>query len=273
MGLVNEIQKSDEIKLDLEELYSVSAGSWIGFLLSLKLNFSEVVDYFLERPWNKLVNIDSSNILNLYSEMGLLDVDILYEMFKPFLKACNLNKDCTFKTLYEFSGIKLNIYATNANTFDLDCFNHINTPDVCVIDAIYMSSSIPILFKPMKYKGNYYIDGCYSCNYPIDLCLKEHDNMKEIMGIEATSSKDLGLMNDDENILSFYGKIFYKLILNKREEFNKQAKRKHNKIIIISNNFTFEEFLNIVNEKEKRVEWTNLGLMHLKHICFIKLKS
>lgn len=273
MGLVKEMQYSDELKMDVKELYTVSAGSWIGLLLSLKINFDEVIDYFLERPWNKLVNITSNSILNLYTELGLLDVNILYEMFKPFLKSCNLSEECTFKQLYEYSEIKLNIYATNANTLNLDCFNYINTPDVKVIDAIYMSSSIPILFKPMKYKEDHYIDGCYSCNYPMDLCLKEHENMKEILGIEATNFNDPTVIGENENILSFYGKIFYKLVLNKRTEFNKQANCEHNKIIIVSNYFTFDTFLKIVNEKETRLEWINLGVDAFKTYLHYKLKS
>ena len=260
MGLVKEIQKSNEVMLDLKELYTVSAGSWIGLLLALKIKFEEVIDYFLDRPWNKLVNIDSNSILNLYSELGLLDVDLMYEIFKPFLKSCNLSEECTFKQLYDYSDIKLNIYATNANTLNLDCFNHINTPDVKVIDAIYMSSSIPILFKPMKFKEDHYIDGCYSCNYPINLCLKEHENVKEILGIEATNFNDPSTISENENILSFYGKIFYKLVLNKRKEFVKQEICEHNKIIIVSNYFSFDSFLKILSDKDTRLEWINLGI-------------
>ena len=273
MGLVREMQHTDKIVLNLEDLYTVSAGSWIGLLLSLKIDFDEVINYFLERPWNKLVNITSDNFLNLYTELGLLDINILYEMFNPFLKSCNLSKKCSFQSLYEFSGIKLNIYATNANTLSLECFNHINTPDVSVIDAIYMSSTIPILFKPIKYKDDHYIDGCYSCNYPMDLCLKEHENMKEILGIEATNFNDPTVIGGNENILTFYGKIFYKLVLNKRLEFNKQLTCEHNKIIIVSNYFNFDTFLKIVNEKETRLEWINLGVDAFKTYLHYKTKE
>jgi len=37
-----------------------------------------------------------------------------------------------------------------------------------IIDAVIASSSIPIIFKPYKINGNYYIDGGITNNFPIE---------------------------------------------------------------------------------------------------------
>ena len=47
------------------------------------------------------------------------------------------------------------------------------TPELKVLEAIYMSSSVPVIFKPIMYKDEYYIDGAFSCRFPINFEWKD----------------------------------------------------------------------------------------------------
>ena len=260
LGVIKELKNNHKYNIDnIEEIYAISAGSWISLFLCLKINFDTILNYFIERPWNKLITFNTNNILDLYDNIGIFNIDVLYEIFKPLLKLCNLNTDITFKELYEYSNIKLNIYATKYNDLSLCKFNHETEKDMKVIDAIYTSSSIPILFKPLKYNGNYYIDGGYNCNYPINFCLEEHDNFSEILGILVKNYDDISEISENENILSFYGKIFWKLILNKRNK-NEKNEIDHKKIIIVTDYLTPNILFKILNDKEFRIKWVETGL-------------
>lgn len=259
LGSIKELKNNHKYNIDnIEEIYSISSGCWISLLLCLKINFNVILNYFIERPWNKLVVFNSTNILDLYSNIGIFNIDILYTLFKPLLKLCNLNINITFKELYEYSNIKLNIYSTKYKDLSLCRFNYETEPNMKVIDAIYMSSTIPILFKPLKYNGDYYIDGGYNCNYPIDFCLKEHDDSSEILGVLVKNYEDISEISENENILTFYGKIFWKLILNRRNK-NEKNDVDHKKIIIVTDYLTPNILFKILNDKDFRTKWVEIG--------------
>ena len=262
LGVINEIILNyDKFNVEeLENIYSISAGSWIGLLLCLKIDFDTILNYFIERPWDKFINFTSDDIFNLYDTKGLIDSDKLYSVFNPFFKIRNFNRNLTLKELYEYSNIKLNIYATKYSDLEMYCFNYINTPEIRVIDAIFMSSTIPILFKPLKYKDEYYLDGGYNANNPLYLCLKEHHNKNEILGIETihlNKGQRIDISKNDD-IISFYSYLIYNLISQKRTK-NESNLKKHNKIVINAEYFTFAKFLNMINNREERIKLIKLG--------------
>ena len=96
MGTIKELKNDHKYNINnIEEIYSVSAGGWIGLFLCLKIDFDIILNYFIERPWNKLIKFNANNILDLYSNIGIFNI-ILYKLFEP-LKLCNLNINITFK--------------------------------------------------------------------------------------------------------------------------------------------------------------------------------
>jgi len=253
------IEKYNEYDPDnIENIYSVSAGSMIGLLICLKISFKTINNYFIERPWNKLINISTQDILNIFDTRGILNVDFLYETYKPLLKICNFDETITFKQLYDYSKITLNIYSTKYSNLELHCFNHINNPNTKVIDAIFMSSTIPFIFKPLKHEGEYYIDGGYNSNFPIQYCLKNHDNKDEIFGINSINHEDPTVVSEEDNVLSFYGKLFYKLVLDRRK-MNEMNNEKYKKLLLITDYFSIESFLELINNSDKRQGIINSG--------------
>ena len=51
---------------NVDEIFSVSCGSWVGLFLSLKIDAEIIINYFIERPWHKLFYFDSDKLLNLH---------------------------------------------------------------------------------------------------------------------------------------------------------------------------------------------------------------
>ena len=269
LGVIK-IIKDDIINVD--EIFSVSCGSWIGLFLSLKIDPEIIINYFIERPWDKLFYFDSEKILNLYNSIGIYSVDVFYEIFKPLFKICNLDVNITMKELYNHSNIKLNVYSTKYSDLSFCCFNYEKTPELKVIDAIFMSSSIPIIFKPLKYNNDYYIDGGYNCNFPLYQCIKEIESKSEILGIEAVHLDEEDFINatDDDNVLSFYTKLCFKFILDKRMS-NNFEKDDINKIIIKYEHFEFSKFLKAINDEKTRADMIKNGENEAK--IYIKYKN
>ena len=50
----------------IESIYACSSGAFIGVLLCLNLNINDIIEYFIERPWNKLFTINLNKMFNIY---------------------------------------------------------------------------------------------------------------------------------------------------------------------------------------------------------------
>jgi len=261
LGTIKALIKKNINITNLENIYAVSAGSMIGLLLCLKLDYNEIIiNYFIERPWEKLLKFNSDDFLNLYESLGIINEELFYGVFIPLLKSCEFDENITMLELFEYSNIKLNIYSTKYSDLSLHCFNHVNNPDIKVLDAIFMSCSIPILFKPLKINDDYYIDGGYNCTFPMQFCIEENENKSDILGIYSDASSDPTKLNEDENILSFYAKLLLKLILKKREDYQQISDENSvNRIIIFSEMFSIERFMKTINDKAYREELINIG--------------
>ena len=143
---------------NINEISGTSAGSIIAVLLALKIDLQIIEDYFIERPWNKFFPKFNELITNIISS-GIFDKSYCYKFFDPLFKLQNIDLNITLKEFYDLNKIKLNIYVTNLNEFIYQRFSYKNFPNLSLIDAIYMSSTLPLLCQPLKYNNITYIDG------------------------------------------------------------------------------------------------------------------
>lgn len=174
---------------DIETIYCSSSGSFIGCLLCLKYSFKELNEYILKRSY-KFFKLDSNKIISLIKDHGIYDESNILKVFKPLLLAKELSVDITFRELYEYSGIELNLITTNLGTFCSEKLSYKTTPELRVITGLYMSANIPILFKPVTYNDNYYIDGGIFSSFPLKSCVNDIScNKDEILGVENKVEK------------------------------------------------------------------------------------
>ena len=220
----------------LENIYGTSAGGVVGLLLCLKLDWELFEQYVINRPLPEEFQLSMNNILEYMESKGFVGREVYDVMLKSIFKRKGLRYEITFKELYEYSNIKLNVFALNFNTFKNEAFNYELTPDYPVIDAVYMSGTFPFVFKPIYYNNSYYIDGGVENDYPIDECLKKCKN-QETLGINIKYPKnyvnelELDLSN---NAIEYCIKMIRKLVeLNKKT--NKNKKTLKNEIIIMMN--------------------------------------
>jgi len=167
---------------DIKSIYSTSAGCFISLIILFNLNFEWIDDYIIKRPWENLVNFSSSDYFSLFFTKGLCDENFFINCLKPLFLAADIPIDITLKQFYKINKIDWHIFTSNLNKFSKVDLNHKTRPDLTIIEAITMSSSIPVLIKPPFYNNEYYLDGGIFCNCPSYECLtNENCNEYEML--------------------------------------------------------------------------------------------
>ena len=71
--MIHSLIQHNIIKYDtIEKIYATSGGSITGVLLALKIPFNEVIEYIIERPWNKIFKFDMDMILNFNEKKRII---------------------------------------------------------------------------------------------------------------------------------------------------------------------------------------------------------
>ena len=140
-----------------------SVGAIICLLLNIGYSINELNDIILKINYDLFQEI---KLLNLLEKCGFDDGT----KFLNFLKATIINKgynhNITFQELYNLTGKVLTICVVNITKGIAEYHNFYNTPNLSVILSAKMSSNIPILFSPILYNENYYIDGALLDPFP-----------------------------------------------------------------------------------------------------------
>lgn len=197
----------DNKKINLEEIecyYGTSAGALTAVMCCLGIEYEVIYNYVIERPWHKLLNIDAEKIINSYQNCGVFDKNIFIEGFKPLFKLAEISIDINLNDFFLKTKKKINIFSSNTSDFSIKKFNYETDPELSLIDALYMSCSVPVIFKPMKYKGTVFNDGALLCRFPInEAILSEKYKEQEIIGITIDNRFSINTGISDSNLLEY----------------------------------------------------------------------
>ena len=155
---------------DIKCYVGTSIGSILSFLLNLGWNIHEIKDFTLNFNFNKLTS--EINSISFFQKFGIQDGDRLQLLFVKFLESKLNVKDITFEELYNKTNKKLLIIGTNLTKSEEVVFSYKNTPNFSVILALRISVSVPIVFTPVEYEKEFYVDGGVVNNFPLNHCSK-----------------------------------------------------------------------------------------------------
>ena len=242
----------------IKTIHAVSIGSILGVLLCLKIPINVIIDFIINKPLKKLFSVDMENIYNMNNELGIFNKTFLEELYYSFFGSLDLDYNMSLKQLYEYSGIELVIPSVRLNEWKIEDFSYKTHPDLSVIDATYMSSSLPFLLKPMKYKDSYYLDGGMINSYPLDRCISCGYKNEEILSLIARNEKPSNLLNTmDINIFNFGWCILNNIIKSSQDDYRKGNAKYELSIPVKLLNM--DDALNVINTKETRIKMINEG--------------
>jgi predicted patatin/cPLA2 family phospholipase len=275
IGAIHQLFESNILKIEnIKSIYGTSVGSIIGlFICFHKLGVSNEVikDYIIKRPFHETYKINMNQILNIYDSKGIYNKDSAFILFKPFFQTIELSTEITMKELYKLTSIELFFYTVEINQFVLKELSHITTPDLPVIDAIYMSSTLPLIMSPLIKNNECFIDGGILCNYPILECLKneslmneslKNDLEKQILGINYNYNtfKKITLVNENTNVVDYIITILNNIIIivsNYISVKNEIPKTYYE--ISIPIQWSFKSIINMFYSEEERLYFYELG--------------
>ena len=181
---------------DIKSIYGCSIGAFIGIIVSLNYDWTWLDDYFINRPWEKIVSLNVDLILKFYTNKGILDETFICRAIKPLLSAKDLSENCTLRELYEFNKIDIHIYSTSINNNKLEKvdISHSSHPDMTVIRALSMSMAYPLVFKPVLTEEDCFIDGGLVNNFPLNDCIHQ----QKCGELEILAFKNIWGMNENK---------------------------------------------------------------------------
>jgi len=205
LGAIKKLVENKKIDLDEIQVFGgISIGTVFAFLFCL--------DYKLEQLEEFLLNVDlrkaseEPDIFNLLEFYGVIKGDKLVHVLRYICNERFDKSDVTFKELFDLTGKKLIIQATNISISKLETFSLQHTPDMSVSIAIRMSISLPLIFTPVLYNNNYYVDPGINTHVPLlrdDIFLEIENSEVLFITIEYNQN----CFNEITNIFDFFSAL------------------------------------------------------------------
>jgi len=197
---------------DINTIYGVSVGTMIGTMVCLKMDWDTLEDYMINRPWENVFTVDIPHVLNCIDNCGFFTIAQVLDFFVPLFDAKDISHDITLAQFYEYSGIEQHFIASKISNktlaLELVDISYKTHPEWKLIDAMYVSCSLPLLFKPLIVDNEVYLDGIFSHNDISEVCPFEPDTILCI----TTKSFETAPLKDTSSLFEYLGYFFFSII-------------------------------------------------------------
>jgi predicted acylesterase/phospholipase RssA len=226
LGAIKKLSESYISMSNIEHICGTSIGTLIAILLCLNIEVTDIEDYCVNKPWIKSFVKYTNDILEIDKEKGFIKHEFIKDALESFYKSKDIDINITFKEFYEICNVKLSFYCIKLSDFSIYELSYETTPDMPVILGCLASCSIPPIFGPIEYDGEYYIDGGFINNYPINSCLSKGYDEDEIFGLQTSNAKNGFNLSETDTfshyLINILGNIFMTAMTDE-----KQKKIKH----------------------------------------------
>jgi predicted acylesterase/phospholipase RssA len=156
---------------NISEVSGASAGAMLGLFICTGKTVEEITEFCFGID---LKELSSLNIASFITNFGFIPHGPIKKVLKDF---CG---DPTFKDLSK----KLYVTAFCVNRSETEYFSVDTHPDMSVIDAVYMSISVPFLFETIKYNTYTYLDGGSRESVPVMAFMNKEPDSVLILKLE-----------------------------------------------------------------------------------------
>jgi len=258
-GILRESNKKQVWNIeDIESIYCTSVGTILAVVLCLKFEWDILDKYFIERPWQNIFNFDIYSVLRVFEKRGIFSLSLFEEMLQPLFLASDIPMNVTLQKFYEITKIELHIFITEINQFETIDVSYKTHPEWQLIQTVYASSTIPILFEPWSFENKMYIDGGILMNYPVSYCIRNGANPDEIFGLNKIHNSMQENIKDESSffdyIILIINRILNMILNQKKNEYIS------NEISIMSHPVNIQEILHTASSMQERERLINIGV-------------
>ena len=265
-GCITELEKYKFINMDnIESIYATSMGAIITILLCLKYDIDTIENYIINRPWHELCKNSVYSFIDSYMNRGLYNQKFIESVLFPLFKGRNIDPNITMRDFYAIHGIDIHIFSVELNEFKIIDMSYKNYGDWRVIDVVYTSCSIPLIFSPIIRENECYVDGGFLVNYPILECPHNSNNVLGIHIKNVFNMKPTSKITVLSNIVDFMMSVFMRIFeMNTRvNKYHTPANTSHYEIKIY-NVFSLDEVYDAFTKPEKRENILYMGKQYAK---------
>jgi len=204
-GALRELSKQNYWNLsNIKTIYGTSVGSLLAFVMALDYDWEDIDDYFIKRPLNNVFKLNAYSMFDCIQNKGIFNKKSIEGLLSPLFAGKDVPIEITLNEFYLLTGIEIHSFTTEVNSFKMIDMSYKTHPDWHVIDAIYCSCSIPIIFLPFFHENETYCDGGFLSNYPLKQCIDNGADPSEILGIyRLQDSNNKSAITQESNILDY----------------------------------------------------------------------
>jgi len=219
------------IRSNIQTYCGVSSGSIAALMGILDFTSLEMEKIIYNISLDNLMNLKNSfELFNIYNKCGILDGNKIVKFIEIILENKFGNKHITFNELkLQIPNKDLIVIGTNLNSNSVSVFSNKISPDMKLSTAIRISTSFPLVFKPVKYNNSFYADGGLINNFPVDIFDEELDTT-----IGISIKIDTIRINEIITLDSYLMKIF-ELLTTQKEEYLKEKYKNQTICIDLTN--------------------------------------
>ena len=259
-GVLSELHNNNFWNLnDIETFHGTSVGTILILFMLLDYDWETMDNFLIKRPWEKLFNYDIDKCISSYENCGAFDKSVFYKALDPLFKGKDIDINITLQQLYDKTQKEVFLYTTELNYFNCETLSYKTHPEWKVIDAIYASCCLPMIFQPLLKDDKAYADGGIFLNYPIFKCLEiEGVKKEEVLGIykDFTDDESDKKITDTSNMVDYFAVLLKNIV-----KFANNKKETNCKYQICLNNVptTMDAIMEFINSSDYRKEMIEDG--------------
>ena len=189
---------------NIESMYGTSVGGIVAVVLSLGFDFTTIREYVVNQRYDDIFHLNLVDMLQtIGGQQGLFQREAIAKLMAPLFAAKSVDLNITLREFYELTRVDMHLFSVELFGFRLVDISHATHPHWLVLDAIYASSAVPIVFSPL-FVGDggegdggdsgssegCFVDGALLCNFPLDQCIRDkHPGAFEVLAINKEKNK------------------------------------------------------------------------------------
>jgi predicted acylesterase/phospholipase RssA len=229
----------------IKKIVGVSIGAVIGLFLSIGCSVTEIIELAFMTDLVELMS--TIDFIHIMKKNGLVSHDVFRKRMRD-----KLSEKCgfvpTLKQLHLMTGIDFEVVVTNLDKDQAEYFGYANQPDLCSVEAVLMSMSLPLFFYTYVYKDNIYLDGGIADPFPIHRFAPDHS----VLAIKLNGSP----LDPKASFFNYIAKVVSCLTSQKRG-----FKLNHQKTKVLNLEYEINDAIGVKLTYEKRVDMVVVGFL------------
>jgi len=229
---------------NIKKIICVSASFlFILILILLEYDYNNIETDMINFDYKQFLDINDMSIKSFINEYGFINYHRTHIYIQKLLKEKYNVESISLLKLYKLSGIHIIVKVVNITNEKIEYIDHINNPKINILKLIQMTTCIPLLIKPVKYKNNLYLDGGLSGNCPIEI--NDSDNY---LSIEIYGEKYRKINNVLDYIIKGWNMYSPDILIRKYDKKNIKINLTNLDISISDFNIDYDMKKNLLKE-------------------------